>query len=161
MSAKAQILKELTEYHYNTLEDTLRGLDEQEANYKPTEESNSIEWEVNHLCRISNVALPRILRGDTNYKPRDWPDDYKDRHYSLAKYMEDLATGKRTVLDGIGKLADAQLEDDISLWGGTKKRKVGLFAYIGEIIHHKGQIAYIRGTIKRLKAKNPNFLIKG
>ncbi len=158
LSAKAQILKELAEYHFNSLEENLKGLDEKEANYKPTVESNNIEWIVNHLCRISNTAIPRILKGDPNYKPTGWPDDYKDRHYSLAKYMEDLAVGKKTVLDGLGKLTDTQLEEEIPLWGGTKKRKVGIFAYIGEIIHHKGQIAYIRGTVKRLKVKDPNLL---
>jgi len=153
MSVKAQILKELAEYYFNALEETLKGLDDLEANYKPTDESNRIEWIVNHLCRISNIALPRILKGDPNFKPVGWPDDYKDQHYSLDKYMADLAAGKMVVLDGIGKLTDAQLEEEIPLWGGTKKRKVGLFAYIGEIVHHKGQIAYIRGTYKRIKAK--------
>jgi uncharacterized damage-inducible protein DinB len=157
LSAKAQILKEYAEYHFNSLEELLKGLESDEANYKLTEESNSIEWIVNHLCRISNTALPRILKGDPNYKPMGWPDDYKDQHYSLDKYMADLAAGKKASLDGIAKLTDAQLEQDIPLWGGTKKRKIGLFAYIGEIVHHKGQIAYIRGTVKRLKAADPEF----
>jgi uncharacterized damage-inducible protein DinB len=157
LSAKAQILKEYAEYHFNSLEELLNGLEDDEANYKITEESNSIEWIVNHLCRISNTALPRIIKGDPNYKPFAWPDDYKEKHYSLDKYMADLAAGKKTTLDGIGKLTDAQLEDDIPLWGGTKKRKIGLFAYIGEVVHHKGQIAYIRGTVKRLKAADPDF----
>ena len=158
LSAKARILKEFAEYHFNSLEEALKGLDEDEANYKPTDESNSIEWIINHLCRISNTALPRIIKGDPNYKPIGWPVDYKDKHYSLDRYMSDLAAGKRTVLDLIEKLTDAQLEEEIPLWGGTKKRKVGLFAYLGEVVHHKGQIAYIRGTVKRFKAKNPNFL---
>ena len=158
MSAKAQIMKEFAEYHLNSLEESLKGLDEKEANYKPTDESNSVEWIVNHLCRITNTALPRIIKGDPSYKPTGWPDDYKDQHYSLDKYMADLAMGKKAVLDGIGKLTDAQLEQDIPLWGGTKKRKVGLFAYLGEIVHHKGQIAYIRGTVKRFKAKDPDYL---
>lgn len=158
MSTKAQIMKEFAEYHLNSLEESLNGLDDKEASYKPTEESNDVEWIVNHLCRITNTALPRIIKGDPNYKPTGWPDDYKDQHYSLDKYMADLAAGKKAVLDGIGKLTDAQLEQDIPLWGGTKKRKVGLFAYIGEIVHHKGQIAYIRGTVKRFKAKDPDFL---
>jgi uncharacterized damage-inducible protein DinB len=157
LSVKAQILKEYAEYHFNALEETLKGLEDDEANYKLTDESNSIEWIINHLCRISNTALPRIIKGDPNYKPVGWPDDYKEHHYTLDKYMADLAAGKRMVLDGIGKLTNAQLEEEIPLWGGTKKRKVGLFAYIGEIVHHKGQIAHIRGTIKRLKAKDPDF----
>jgi uncharacterized damage-inducible protein DinB len=158
LSAKTKILKEYAEYQFNSLEEALKGLDEDEANYKPTDESNSIEWIVNHLCRISNTALPRIIKGDPDYKPIGWPDDYKEKHYSLDRYMSDLAAGKGTVLNLIGKLTDAQLEEEIPLWGGTKKRKVGLFAYLGEIVHHKGQIAYIRGTVKRFKAKNPNFL---
>lgn len=158
MSEKTQILKEYAEYHFNSLEETLKGLGEDEANYKPTDESNSIEWIVNHLCRISNTALPRIIKGDPNYKPIGWPDDYKEKHYSLDKYMADLAAGKKMTIDGISKLMDTQLEEEITLWGGTKKRKIGLFAYIGEIVHHKGQIAYIRGTVKRFKAKDPGFL---
>jgi uncharacterized damage-inducible protein DinB len=158
LSVKAQILKEYTEYHFNSLEELLKGLGDDEANYKLTDESNTIEWIVNHLCRISNTALPRIIKGDPNYKPYGWPDDYKEQHYSFDKYMADLATGKKMTLDGIAKLTDTQLEEEITLWGGTKKRKVGLFAYIGEIVHHKGQIAYIRGTVKRFKAKDSGFL---
>ncbi len=73
MSAKAQILKEYAEYHYNSLEEQLKGLEMDEANYQMTEESNSIEWIVNHLCRISNTALPRIIKGDPNYKPLTGP----------------------------------------------------------------------------------------
>ena len=157
LSVRAKILKEYAEYHFNSLEELLKGLDDDEANYMLTEESNSIEWIINHLCRISNAALPRIIKGDPNYKPSNWPDDYKDKHYSIDKYMADLAIGKKMTLDGIEKLTDDQLEEMIPLWGGTKKRKIGLFAYIGEVVHHKGQIAYIRGTVKRLKAKDPNF----
>jgi len=157
MSAKAQILKEYAEYHYNSLEEQLKGLEMDEANYQMTEESNSIEWIINHLCRISNTFFPRIIKGDPNYKPLNWPDNYKDQHYSLDKYRADLASGKKVTLDGIASLTDTQLEEEIPLWGSTKKRKIGLFAYIGEVVHHKGQIAYIRGTVKRLKAADPTF----
>jgi hypothetical protein len=72
--------------------------------------------------------------------------------------MDDLNKGKKHVLDGIASLTEEQLEEEIPLWGGTRKRKIGLFAYLGEIFHHRGQIAYIRGTIKRLKERDPEFL---
>ncbi len=72
--------------------------------------------------------------------------------------LEDIDAGKKAVLEGIGKLSDADLEEEIPLWGGKRKRKTGLFAYLGEIVHHRGQIAYLRGTIKRLKEKDPKFL---
>ena len=158
MSEKAQILNEYAEWAYKSLEETIRELYEEEAMWRPAEESNNIEWILNHIARISNIALPRIVKGDPNYKPANWPDDYKDHHYGIDRYMADIAAGKKVALDGIGKLTNAQLEEEISMWGGKKKRKEGLFAYIGEIIHHRGQIAFIRGTVKRRKEKDPDFL---
>ena len=46
--------------------------------------------------------------------------------------------------------AQEAMDAEIPMWGGTRQRKEGLFAYIGEVYHHKGQVAYIRGTYKRL-----------
>jgi uncharacterized damage-inducible protein DinB len=158
LSSKAQILKEYVEWTYNSLNETIKGLDEQELKWHPTPESNNIEWTLNHLSRISNLSLPRIMKGDPNYKPFGWPDDYKDREIGFDKLLSDIAQGKALVLNEINKLTDEQLEADIPLWGGTRKRKIGLFAYIGELIHHRGQIAFIRGTIKRKREKDPNFL---
>ena len=158
MSEKVSILKEYAEYIYEGLDGTLEGLTEKEAAWRPTEQSNSIEWTLNHLARISNLSLPRIIRGDPNYVPKGWPEDYKEKHYTVEKMMKDIASGKRVVLESLGRLTDADLEEEISLWGGKRKRKVGLFAYLGELIHHRGQIAYLRGTMKRLKEKDPKFL---
>jgi hypothetical protein len=61
-------------------------------------------------------------------------------------------------VEGLAKLKDEQLEEEIPLWGGKQKRKTGVFAYIGELYHHRGQAAFIRGTVKRLKEKDPSFL---
>lgn len=158
MSEKSIVLKELAEVAFKALEDTLKGLDENELYWRPTDESNNIDWIINHISRISNTTLPRIIKSDPSYKPVGWPDDYKDRQYSIEKYVADLATGKKMVIDGIASLSNAQLEEEIQLWGGKKKRKEGLYTYLGEVIHHKGQIAFIRGTVKRKKEKDPNFL---
>ena len=153
MSEKAAILKDQAEYIYERIGRTLEGVTEKEMKWKPTEVSNSIEWILNHMARLSNLSLPRIIKGDPEYKPGDWPDDYRDKHHSLEKMMGDIEKGKKAVLEGIGKLTSAQLEEEIPLWGGTRKRKTGLFAYLGELVHHNGQIAYLRGTMKRLKEK--------
>jgi len=153
MSEKAAILKDQAEYIYERIGRTLEGVTEKEMKWKPTEVSNSIEWILNHMARLSNLSLPRIIKGDPEYKPADWPDDYRDTHHSLEKMMGDVEKGRKVVLEGIGKLTSAQLEEEIPLWGGTRKRKTGLFAYLGELVHHNGQIAYLRGTMKRLKEK--------
>jgi uncharacterized damage-inducible protein DinB len=158
VSEKSSILKEYAEYIFGTIDKAVEGLTEKEMMWRPTEQSNNIEWILNHLARLSNVSLPRIISGDSNYMPKDWPQDYKDQHYKMEKMVKDIQAGKKVVLEGIGKLTNAQLEEEILLWGGKQKRKTGLFAYLGELIHHKGQIAYIRGTVKRLKEKDPKFL---
>jgi len=154
MSEKATILEEQTEYIYERIGRTIKGLTEEEMRWKPTEVSNNIEWILNHMARISNLSLPRIIKGDPEYKPEGWPDDYREMHHSLDKMLGDIEKGKQVVMEGIGKLTSTQLEEEIPLWGGTKKRKIGLFAYLGELAHHNGQIAYLRGTIKRLKEKD-------
>lgn len=158
MSAKAEILKEELEYVFSSLERTLEGIDEKEFNYRLTEASNDIQWILNHLSRIVNLSLPRIVKGDPDYAPVNWPEDYREQNYSLGKLIGDINVGKEQVLEGVAGLSEEELEEDIPLWGGTRKRKTGLFAYIGEIFHHRGQIAYIRGTIKRLKERDPSFL---
>jgi uncharacterized damage-inducible protein DinB len=153
MSEKASILKEQLEYVYDTLNRAVEELRDEEYTWRPTEVSNNIQWIMNHLSRITNLSLPRIIKGDPEYTPKGWPDDYKDQNYSLNKVLKDIEAGKKTTLEEVGKLSNAQLEEEIPLWGGTRKRKIGLFAYIGELIHHRGQIAYIRGTYKRLHEK--------
>jgi uncharacterized damage-inducible protein DinB len=158
MSEKASILKEYAEYVYESLGRTVEGLTEREMGWRPTEVSNNIEWILNHLARISNLSLQRIIKGDPEYKPSGWPDDYADRHHGLEKMLKDIDAGKKAVLEEMGKLSDADLEEEIPLWGGKRKRKTGLFAYLGELMHHRGQIAYLRGTMKRLKEKDPKFL---
>ena len=150
--------KEFAEHAFNIIENTMKGVTEPEALYKATDESNNIYWIINHICRISNTTLPRIIRGDAMWKPVGWPDDYKDQRYPLDKYKADLAAGRKMVIDGIAALKDAQLDEEAPFRGGKARRAVGLVTYIGELVHHEGQIAFIRGTVKRLKEKDPNFL---
>ena len=90
--------------------------------------------------------------------PIGWPENYREKRHSIEKMIADIENGKGAVYEGIGNLTLEQLEEEIPLWGGTKKRKTGLFAYLGELIHHNGQIAYDRGTIKRMTEKDPIFL---
>jgi hypothetical protein len=150
VSEKASVLKEFAEYIYERFGRTVENLSEDEMKWKPTKTSNNIAWILNHMARLSNLSLPRIITGDPDYKPTGWPDDYGVKHHSLEKMMNDIETGKIEVINGIGNLTSVQLEEEIQLWGGTRKRKFGLFAYLGELIHHNGQIAYLRGSYKRL-----------
>jgi len=153
MSEKGSILKDQAEYIFGSISRTVEGITEEDAKWKPTEKSNSVAWTLNHMSRIANVSIPRIIKGNQEYTPAGWPEDYRDQNYTVEKMLKDIDAAKGVVMKGIGKLTSEQLEEEIPLWGGTKKRKTGIFAYLGELVHHKGQIAYLKGTQKRLKEK--------
>ncbi|NQT07872.1 DinB family protein, partial [Candidatus Bathyarchaeota archaeon] len=139
MSEKGSILKDQAEYIFGSISRTVEGITEEDAKWKPTEESNSVAWTLNHMSRIANVSIPRIIKGNQEYTPADWPEDYRDKDYTVEKMLKDIDAAKGVVMKGIGKLTSEQLEEEIPLWGGTKKRKTGIFAYLGELVHHKGQ----------------------
>ncbi len=159
MDSDIAVLKGLTEHALKRLERTCDGLTEIEANWKPIEEANNILWILNHLGRITNYSLPRIIKGNPKYIPEGWPEEYEKQGYSLEKALADIQTGKETVLEGLSNLESASLAEIIPLWGGPKRRDFGLFSYILEIAIHRGQIAALRGNIKRRRERDTSFLI--
>ncbi len=158
MSEKGEVLKEMAEFAFDSIANISEGIAEKELDWRPVPESNNIRWILNHLARIANQSLPRIIKGDQSYVPEGWPEDYRDQTYTADKMLADIDAGKEVVLKGLKKLTSEDLEAEIPLWRGTRKRKVGVYAYIGELINHKGQIAALKGNIKRRREKDPEFL---
>jgi uncharacterized damage-inducible protein DinB len=158
MSAKAEVLEEAFEFAFSVLERTLEGTDDKEYTHRLTEASNDIQSILNHISRITNLNIPRIISGDFSYAPEDWPDDYVEHRYGLEKLMGDIQKGEEKILGGVARLSDEQLEEVLPMMSGPYPRKVGLYAYLGELFHHRGQIAFIRGTVKRLREHDPDFL---
>ena len=150
MNEKASILAEQLEWAVSSLERACNELGAEEYKWKPTKVSNSVQWQLNHISRILNTRVPLIIKGAENYTPEGWPADYREQDYPLDKLMADIKKGKEASIALLKKVPNAAMEEEIPLWGGKKLRKEGLFAYIGEVYHHKGQVAYIRGTYKRL-----------
>ena len=159
MSEKVEAMKSMAEMYLGRFDNATKDLAAKEIEWRPVEEANNIRWILTHLSQEWNVGIPRVLKGDPSHKPQGWPDDYVgNKTYTLEKIMEDLKKGRAEVLDGIGKLKAADLDADIPLWGGTRKRSYGLAMYLSEIVHHEGQIAYIRGAIGRRRQTDTHFL---
>lgn len=159
MSDKVELIKTFAEMTFERFDDATKDLSEKEIDWRPVEETNSIRWILTHLSQQWNVGIPRILKGDPEYKPKDWPEDYVgNRSYSFEKIMGEIEKGRNIVMIGLEELTLAELEAKISLWGGTKKRQYGLLIYLSEIFHHEGQIAYLRGAIKRRRQTDERFL---
>jgi len=150
MSEQASIIQENADFLFTRLLKTVEGLSEEEAEWKPTPESNNIVWQLNHLSRITNLSMPRLIKEDHDWMPQNWNPNYKEEVNNSDRLITDLEKGKELVLSELGELSKDQLEKDTKYWGGTRKQKEGLFAYLAEIAHHKGQIAYIRATYARV-----------
>lgn len=160
MSDKVELVKTLAEIAFERFDEATKGLSEKEIDWRPMKETNSIRWVLTHLSRQWNVGIPRILKADPEYKPQNWPEDYVgNTSYSLKRLKNDLKKGQDTVMKGLKELSLAELEAEIPLWGGTRKREYGLLLYISEIFHHEGQIAYLRGAIKRRRQTDEHFLM--
>lgn len=158
MSEKVEILKEYAEYVFNRFGRTIEGLAEEELDWSPMEESNSMRWILNHLSRIVNVYAMMYIKGDPDYVPEGWPNDYAEKSLELEKLLGDIEKGKKAMLGGLDGLSSADLKAEITRRGTSRTRQAGLFGMLSEIVHHNGQIAYLRGTIKRHREKDPQFL---
>lgn len=158
MSERSLVIREAFQFAYEALDRTLEGIDDKEFKYRLRETSNSIQDIVNHISRITNVNMMTVIKGNLEYSPAGWPDDYIKQEHSLEQLKKDIGDGRKKVLDGVAGLTDEQLEEVIPMMSGPYPRRIGLYAYLGEVFHHRGQIAFIRGTIKRLREKDPEFL---
>ena len=159
MSEKIESLKSVANVAFGRFDMTMKDLKESEIDWKPVDEANNIKWILTHLGQQWNVGFQRTFRGDNNYKPAGWPDDYVGNNaVTLAKLSVDLAKGRAAVLEGLGKLTAADLAVEVQSHSGPVKRYDRLMRQLSEIMHHEGQIAYIRGVIGRRRQKDNHFL---
>jgi len=159
MSEKVALIKRFVEIAFERFDLAIKDLAEKEIDWRPLKETNSIRWILTHLSQQWNMGIHKILKGDPEYKPKDWSEDYIDnRSYSLGKIMSDLERGRKSFISGLEELTLEELEAEIPLWKGKRKRQYGLLLYVSEIFHHVGQIAYIRGAIKRREQTDDHFL---
>lgn len=159
MSERVALIKRFVEIAFERFDWVMKDLSEKEIDWRPLKETNSIRWILTHLSQQWNIGIHKILRGDSEYKQKDWAEDYIDnRSYSLSEIMSDIEKGRKSMYNSLESLTIAELETEIPLWGSKRKRQYALLLYISEIFHHVGQIAYIRGAIKRRKETDDHFL---
>ena len=159
MSERVKTLKTFAELVFGRFDGSVKDLKEVEAEWKPIGEANDIKWILTHLSQQWNVGVTRAVKGDPNFKPAGWPDDYVgNKSFSLVKIMNDLKQGKENVLQSLDKFNPADLDVDVNTPHGVRKRENMLMMLLSEIPHHEGQIAYIRGAVGRRRLTEPSFL---
>jgi hypothetical protein len=159
LSEKIESLKAFATLAFGRFDNTMKDLNESEIDWKPVEDANNIKWILTHLSQQWNVGIQRTLKGDNNYKPADWPEDYVGSNsITFTNLMADLVKGRTAVLEGLSKLSSSDLLMEVQSPSGLVKRSDRLMRQISEIVHHEGQIAYIRGAVGRRRQKDSYFL---
>jgi len=159
MSEKKEMLKLVAENAMGRCDRAFKDLTEKEIEWRPVPESNNIKWILIHLSQQWNVGIPRMIKANPNYKPAGWPDDYANSNPTLQMVMSDLERGKAAVLSGIDSLSPADLDAEIDLGRGKRKRLTMILTYLLEAVHHEGQVAALRGDITRRREKDKTFLV--
>ena len=147
MDAQRDLLKQHSEYVFERIEGTAKGLSEAEAAWRPCRGSNDIKWILTHMARIGGVLIPQVLEGTV--QPGGWDDDYQERPHSLEEVIDDLEAAHEIVIGSLDGTSDEELDEAVAIWGRETDRKSLLFHLLAELIHHNGQIAMLRGAYKR------------
>jgi uncharacterized damage-inducible protein DinB len=142
----SEILAEHADFLFDEVQKTVSNIPEEELNWNPIEESNSIHGNLNHTERIAYILIPQVIDGTVN--PKGGDDDYENTLHSYDALLRDLGKAREKVVGGIKEMSKKDLEDTIKLWGRDLVRKHLLFHIIREVVHHNGQIAMLKGMYK-------------
>ena len=152
MYEKIETMKAFTQLGLGLLDRRTAELKEAQLDWKPCAEANTIRWILTHLSYEMHVFFPKVVKGNKDYKPEDWPDDYVgNARYSLEKIKRDLETGKAKLMKMLDKLTPEDLAQEMDWFSGVKPKEAYLMLGISEIFRHEGQIAAILGVEKRMQ----------
>lgn len=152
MSDKIMMLKAFAELGFSRMDRAIKELKEEQLDWKSCAEANTIRWILTHLSSELHVFVPKILKGDKEYAPEGWPEDYVgNESYSLKKILEDLETGKKALMASFDEITEEELGVEMDWFYGKQPKMQYLLLAVSEIIHHEGQIAAILGVEKRLQ----------
>ncbi|MFC1965651.1 DinB family protein [Chloroflexota bacterium] len=161
-----QLLVRVFERASEVLEMALDGLNQDDLNYIPDPDCNSIAWLTWHLTRVQDSAISSLMGKEQRWIVEKWYSkfgrnpDPNDR--GVGHNSEDVSNfqspDSKTLLDYhyavlkqtkeyIGILSTAELGREID---NPRSPMVGLrlAAIINDNIQHVGQVAYLRGMLK-------------
>lgn len=162
-----QLLVNVFERISQTLEKALDGLTQDDLHYLPNPDCNSIAWLAWHLTRVQDSIISNLTDKEQCWITENWYSKFgrkpEPTDRGVGDNSEDIANFKspdsKTLLDYhwavlkptkeyINKLTTAELGREID---NPRSPTVGLriTAIINDNIQHVGQIAYLRGMLKR------------
>jgi uncharacterized damage-inducible protein DinB len=148
------------------LEGTLTGLEEEELNWQPSHDTNSIGWLVWHLTRVQDALIGRMAGEEQLWAKDGWHKKFgraaDEKDVGAGHTPDEVATFQspdaetmlgyqRAVLERsqryFATLSEADLEKPIDDPRFKPTPKVGefLMMILADGLQHAGQAAYVRG----------------
>ena len=149
-----------------SLERTLKGLTEEDLNWQPRPDSNSIGWLTWHLTRLLDDQISALMGEEQLWTKDGWhakfnrPPDPKDRGFGdspeqVAAFkspdIETLLSYHRAVLERSKRYfltlsnSDLARELDETWYQPVPTVGVRLISVLADSLQHAGQMAYVRG----------------
>ena len=142
------VLTDFAEYIFREITYTNDDISPEILDWKPVDEANNIHWILTHQTRIASVLLPKVLTRTNN--PTNWDDDYQEQPHSLEELRRDQKDAREKVLTLLGGISEEDLSKETAIWGKKMPLKEPVFALLGELMHHNGQIAMLKGMKRRM-----------
>ena len=146
-SSSMKVLADYAGYVFVRIDQNITDITPEMLDWKPVMETNTIRWILVHITRIASLLIPQVLK--KTYNPMDWDDDYEKQEHSFEELKSDLAKARVEVTKLLSEIDEAQLEEEIQIWGEMHPMKIPLFVLLSELVHHNGQIAMLKGVYKR------------
>ena len=147
MQPEVRLLDEMDEQMWNLLQHNLGGITEDEADWRPHPQANSVRWIVGHLAWYEEWAHD-ALRQDGRYLVDRDPTVYLEG--TVTELMARFGAARaryRARLDG---LTAADLSKRFSYFGRYDLSTLDLLkTHALHLAGHRFQVRYVRGTYSR------------
>ena len=145
---KVSLLSEMSTNAYKSLWGNLKGITEQEADWKPNPESNSVRWVIGHLCWFEEWMADAI-ENKGRYLTDKKPMIIQEPTVEALKARFDAARARSTNV--IGALTPDVLSKELTFVGRVQVTIFNLLqTHITHLSGHRYQVRYIRGTYSRV-----------
>lgn len=145
---EVQLLQSMTIWEYKSLWGNLKGITEEEADWKPNPESNPVRWVVGHICWYEEW-MADAMENKGRYLTDKNPMSVQEPTMEAMRARFDAARARSiSVVNG---LTPDRLTDKVIFVGRVETPIYNLLkTHTTHMSGHRYQIRYIRGTYSRV-----------
>ncbi|MDB4917332.1 MAG: hypothetical protein JWM95_4976 [Gemmatimonadetes bacterium] len=147
MLPQVQLLDEMDESTWTLLVENLAGLTEEEADWRPHPDANSVRWMIGHLVWFEEWCHDALaLEG--RYLVDTGPNAFLDG--TMPELLARFARGRTRYRERIAAFTDADLTRVISFFARSDVSGLDLLkTHALHLAGHRFQVRYVRGTYSR------------